>query len=1091
MRRFNLSEWAVHHQPLVLFFIIAIAIGGFISYQRLGRAEDPNFTIKVATITAIWPGATAKEMQDQVSDRMEKKLQELPFFNRVQTYTKPGFTAMTMEFKDYTRSHEMPQLFYQLRKKLQDIRSDLPANLIGPNVNDEFGDVDSVLYMITGEGADYAQLKKVAEGFKQRLLRVENVVKINVYGAQDEKIFVEFSHAKLATLGVSVQQIFDSLQKQNAVVAAGVVETGAQRVPVRVTGAFDGVAAVAETPIEANGRSFRLGDIATVTHGYQDPPNFIVRQRGKPALAVGVVMQRGGNILELGKSIDEAAGEFIKTVPQGVEFERIADQPKVVDHAVKEFIQSFGEALAIVLLVSFLFLGWRTGIVVALSVPLVLAMVFMIMNATGWDLHRITLGALIIALGLLVDDAIIAVEMMVVKMEQGWDRMSAASYAWTSTAFPMLTGTLVTAAGFLPIGFANSAVGEYTGGIFWVVGIALLASWIVAVVFTPYLGVKLLPDFAKAHARAGHGGSHDPDAMYQTRIYRALRAVIRWCVTHRIVVVLMTIGVFAAAIGAFGRVQQQFFPLSERPELFFEMRMPEGTSIGATTETARTAEKMLASSAQDISTYSTYIGQGSPRFWLGLNPQLPNEAFAQIVIVSKDVDARERIKARLEKMIGDGALSQARVRVDRFNFGPPVGFPVQFRVIGRDPMEVRRIAYDVREVMRANANTRDPHLDWNEQAPSIRLELDQDRARALGLTPQDVGNALQTLLSGVAVTTVRSGSEKIDVTARAAKEERLDLNRLGDLTILSRGGVPVPLSQIANVAYAAEEPILWRRNRDMAITVRADVVDGVQPPDVTNQIWPKLADLRAALPAGYRIELGGAIEESGKANASIFALFPLMLLVMLTLLMLQLQSFSRLILVFLTAPLGLVGASLGLNISGKPFGFVALLGLIALAGMIMRNSIILVDQIEADFQGGRHTLREAIIDATIHRARPVVLTAMAAILAMIPLSRSAFWGPMAWTIMGGLFVATLLTLLFLPALYALWYRRRLDQRADIVEPAVDEQPLAQDNGGAAVVVAPLQKESEIAQPAVAPAAANAADERQMPLPLAPPKFAAE
>ncbi|WP_342360013.1 efflux RND transporter permease subunit [Terrarubrum flagellatum] len=1056
MRRFNLSEWAVHHQPLVLFFIIAIALGGFFSYQKLGRAEDPNFTIKVATITAIWPGATAQEMQDQVSDRMEKKLQELPFFNKVQTYTKPGFTAMQMEFKDYTRSGEMPQLFYQIRKKLTDIRSDLPTNLIGPNVNDEFGDVDSILYMLSGDGADYAQLKKVAEGFKQRLLRVPNVVKVNIYGAQDEKIFVEFSHAKLATLGVSVQQIFDSLQKQNAVVAAGVVETDAQRVPLRVTGAYDGVATVSETPIEANGRTFRLGDIATVTHGYQDPASFLVRQRGKPAIAVGVVMQRGGNIIDLGKGVDVAADEFIKAVPQGVEFERIADQPKVVDHAVEEFIRSFGEALAIVMAVSFLSLGWRTGIVVAMSVPLVLAMVFMVMNASGWDLHRITLGALIIALGLLVDDAIIAVEMMVVKMEQGWDRMKAASYAWTSTAFPMLTGTLVTAAGFLPIGFANSAVGEYTGGIFWVVGIALLASWIVAVVFTPYLGVKLLPNFAK------NGAHHDHDAMYRTRTYNALRHVVEWCVRHRIIVIVATIGVFGGAIAAFTKVQQQFFPLSERPELFFEMRMPEGTSIGATLETARTAEKMLETSKTDIATYSTYIGQGSPRFWLGLNPQLPNEAFAQIVIVSKDVDARERIKARLEKMIGDGALSEARVRVDRFNFGPPVGFPVQFRVVGRDPMEVRRIAYEVREIMRANKNTRDPHLDWNEQAPSIKLELDQDRIRALGLAPQDVGNALQTLISGLSVTTVRSGTEKIDVVARAAKDERVDLNRLGDLTILSRNGVPVPLSQIAKASYGAEEPILWRRNRDMAITVRADVIDGVQPPDVTNQIWPKLADIRNALPAGYRLEIGGAVEESGKANASIFALFPLMFLVMLTLLMLQLQSFSRLLLVFMTAPLGIVGAALGLTLANQPFGFVALLGLIALAGMIMRNSIILVDQIEADYAGGAHTLSEAIVEATIHRARPVVLTAMAAILAMIPLSRSAFWGPMAVTIMGGLFIATLLTILFLPALYAMAFRKRLNKVA----------------------------EAEPAQTGNAPVAANEdVDDGQMHLPL--PQIAAE
>ncbi|WP_316227648.1 efflux RND transporter permease subunit [Bradyrhizobium sp. SZCCHNR3015] len=1024
MKRFNLSAWAVSHPPLVLFLILALGVMGFFSYQKLGRAEDPFFTVKVVNVSVMWPGATAAEMQSQVADPIEKKLQELPYFEKVQTYSKPSFAAMQVTFRDSTPPKDVPHLFYLLRKKLDDVAGQLPSGILGPFVNDEFSDVDSILFMMTGDGTDYAQLKKVAEGLRQRLLKVNGVNKVNLYGTQDERIYVEFSHAKLATLGITPQALFDSLAKQNNVTPAGTVETSAQRVPLRVTGALDGAKAVAETPVESNGRVFRLGDIATVTHGYVDPPSFKVSQEGKPALGIGVVTAKGANILELGKDVHAATDDFMKAVPQGIELKQIADQPNVVEHAVGEFVHSFVEALVIVLFVSFLALGWRTGIVVALSVPLVLGIVFIVMNAIGLDLHRISLGALIIALGLLVDDAIIAVEMMVVKMEQGWDRIRAASFAWESTAFPMLTGTLVTAAGFLPIGFANSAVGEYTGSIFWIVAIALIASWFVAVIFTPYIGVKLLPDM-KAH----HG--HDEHAIYDTRMYRGLRRIVRWCVEHRITTVAATVGVFVAAIVAFGHVQQQFFPLSERPELFLQLRLPEGTAFNVTEKAAKKAEALLKDD-KDIATYTAYVGQGSPRFWLGLNPQLPNEAFAEIVIVAKDVAARERIKAKIENAAADGAINEARVRVDRFNFGPPVGFPVQFRVIGPDTAKVRDIAYQVRDVMRQNPNVRDPQLDWNEQSPYLKLVVDQDRARALGLTPQDVSQSLAMLISGLQVTTIRDGIEKVGVIARAVPSERLDLAHVGDLTITSRNGLAVPLQQIAKIEYSHEEPILWRRNRDMAITVRSDVADGVQAPDVTNQIWPKLADIRAHIEPAYRIEIGGAVEESQKGNASIFALFPLMVAVMLTLLMIQLQSFSRLILVFLTAPLGIVGASLGLNVANAPFGFVALLGLIALAGMIMRNTVILVDQIETDVAHGL-TRKEAIIEATVRRARPVVLTALAAILAMIPLSRSAFWGPMAITIMGGLFVATFLTLLYLPGLYALWFRKSLDQRGTDAE----------------------------------------------------------
>jgi multidrug efflux pump subunit AcrB len=1031
MTSFNLSTWAVRHPALILFFILAIAVAGSLSYLRLGRAEDPTFTIKVAIITASWPGASAPEMQAQVTDRIEKKLQELAYFDRVNTYTKAGFTAISLQFKDYAPSRIMPDLFYQARKKLTDLKPELPAGVIGPNVNDEYGDVDSLLYMVTADGGDYAQLKQVAEALKRELLRVPNVVKVNVYGTQDEKIFVAFSHAKLATLGIPVQSIFDSLSRQNAVIPAGTLDTDAQRVVFRVSGALTGVTAVAETPVEAGGRTFRLGDIAEITRGFEEPGRYFIRQEGKPAVGVGVVMARGANILTLGQDISGIMDAFERDQPIGIEIGHVADQPKVVDKAIKEFVISFLEALVIVLVVSFLSLGWRTGIVVAASVPLVLGIVFVIMAMMGMDLNRISLGALIIALGLLVDDAIIAVEMMVVKMEQGWDRIKAAGAAWDLTAFPMLTGTLVTAAGFLPVGLAQSGVGEYTGGIFWVVMVSLITSWVVAVVFTPYLGVKLLPDFAKQvaarHAKRAAKGtapSHDPHDVYHSGFYNVLRATVRWCVQHRIIVVLATIGIFALSVVGFGRVQQQFFPLSERPELFFQMRLPEGSSLKATTETAKAAEKLLDQVRDDMETYTTYIGQGSPRFWLGLNPQLPNEAFAEIVIVSKDLKARERIKSHVETAVINGALSEARVRVDRFNFGPPVGFPVQFRLVGPDPMKVREYATQLRSVMRGDPDIKDPHFDWNEMTPAVRLVVDQDRARALGLDPQSIAQTLQTFLSGVTVTTVRDGTEKVDVVARAVDQERLDLGRVGDLTLLSRNGLAVPLSQVARIDYVHEEPILWRRNRDMAITVRADVRDGVQPPTVSQRIQSSLKELSSRLPAGYRIEMGGAIDESAKGNASIFALFPMMILIMLTLIMIQVQSFKKLFLVFASAPLGVIGASLALNVSGMPFGFVALLGLIALSGMDMRNSLILVDQVQQDTAAGR-PMKEAIIESVVRRSRPVMLTAMAAILAMVPLTRSAFWGPMAVTIMGGLLVATLLTLLFLPALYALWFRGRI------------------------------------------------------------------
>ncbi len=1025
MRRFNLSEWAITHRALVLFMILVLGAAGAYAYFNLGRAEDPSFTIKNMVLNVAWPGATATEMQTQVADKIEKKLQELPYLDRVETYSTPGVSYVQVFLTDKTPPAKVKDLWYQVRKKVGDIRGDLPAAIIGPNFNDEFGDVYSAIYMLSADGLSLADLKARAEDIRQRLLRVPNVNKADIIGERPEKIFIELSHAKLATLGITPQQIFDSVAKQNAVVSGGSVDTSADRINLRVTGAFSGADAIAAVPVQADGRVFRLGDIATVKRGYQDPPTFIVREGGKPAVGLGVSMQDGANILTLGENLKRAMDAITAELPVGVEVTQIANQPHIVDESVSEFVHTFIEALGIVLLVSFISLGWRTGIVVALSVPLVLAIVFMVMQAAGLDLHRITLGALIIALGLLVDDAIIAIEMMVVKMEQGFNRARAATFAWTSTAFPMLTGTLVTAAGFLPVGFAKSSAGEYAGGIFWVVSLALLASWVVAVVFTPYLGLKLLPDLAKPGAHA------DPDAIYDTRIYRALRRLIEAALRWRAAVVAVTVLMFVAAVMGFGLVQQQFFPTSTRNELFFEMRLPEGTAIGVTDATAQKAERLLAGDP-DVVTYTTYVGQGSPRFWLGLNPVLPNPNFAQIVIVTKDLATRERVKARLEKAIADGAVPEARARIDRFVFGPPVGFPVQFRVVGPDPMKVRAIADQVRGVMAENPRIVDPHLNWGEQVKSIGVDVDQDRARALGLTPQDVAQTLQTLLSGFTVTQYREGIERIDVVARAVPAERLELDRLPALTIATRDGVAVPLSQIGRLHYDYEEPILWRRNRDIVLTARGDIVDNVQAPDVTKEVLPKLKSIEDALPYGYRIEIGGAIEESAKANVALVAVFPVMAIVMLSLLMIQLQSFSRLALVFVTAPLGLIGATGALLLANRPFGFVALLGLIALAGMIMRNTVILVDQIDRDIAAG-HTRYRAIVDATVRRARPVALTALAAILGMIPLARSTFWGPMAITIMGGLAVATVLTLLVVPALYALWFRVR---REESIEPSI-------------------------------------------------------
>lgn len=1013
MKSFNLSEWAVTHRTLTLFLILLVSLSGIWSYQNLGRAEDPAFTIKDMILSATWPGATADEIQRLVADPIEKKLQEVPYFDKVVTYSRPESVILHLTLLDSTPPREVKDCWYQVRKRVGDIRANLPQGVLGPFFNDEFGDVDSVLYQLTGDSVSMRELKDQAETIRQSLLRVRDVTKVRFYGDQAERLYVEFSHAKLATLGIQPQAIFDSIAKQNAVTSAGSLETEADNIYLRVDGALDGAVALAEVPIQASGKIFRLGDIADIRRGPVDPPSSAVRHEGKPAISIGVVMANGANILELGSNLDAALERIKADLPLGFTLSRVADQPKVVEDSVGEFVRSFAEALIIVLAVSFLSLGWRTGVVVALAVPLVLAMIMAVMSALGMSLERVTLGALIIALGLMVDDAIISVEMMAVKMEQGFDRVKAATFSWTSTAFPMLTGTLVTAAGFLPVGLAKSASGEYAGGIFWVVAIALVGSWFVAVTFTPYLGLKLLPDYPKSE----HGNPH---AIYDTPIYRALRRAVDWCVDRRKTVVVLTVALFALSIVGSAFVARQFFPTSTRPELMIEVRLAEGTNFTATSKAMEVVEAFLKDDPE-VLTRTSYIGFGAPRWFLAMAPELPNTRYGVAVINTADASARDRVKARVERFADNGGLPEAQVRATPLTLGPPVGFPVQFRVIGTDPLMVRKVAYQVRDIVRQNPKAMDVNLDWNEQAKAIRLVLDQDRARALGLAPQDIAQALQMLLSGVTVTQVRDGIELVNVVARTVPEERLSPELLQDLTVSAANGRAIPLSQVAKIRYVHEEPILWRKNRDLVITVRAEVIPGVQPPDVSMEILPHLEQVSKALPPGYRIELGGAAEESAKANRSIALQLPLMVGVMLFLLMLQLQSFPHLFLVLATAPLGLIGAVGALLLFNQPFGFVALLGVLALAGMIMRNSVILVDQIATDQREGLPEW-EAIVEATIRRSRPVVLTAMAAILAMIPLSRNVFWGPMACAIMGGLLVATVLTLLFTPALYAMMFR---------------------------------------------------------------------
>ncbi len=1012
--RFNLSEWAVTHRSMVLFLIIGTLVIGGLSFSRLGRLEDPNFNVPSMTAVVVWPGASAQDVQDQVLNRMEREMQELEHFDYVRSFARQGYGGIMLWMKGGTSKADLDNAWYQARKKIGDVRHEFPEGVRGPFYNDEFTDVYSVLYAVSAPDLSMPELLETTERIKRQLQVVPGVNKVDILGKQAERVYVELSLQRLAALGVPPTTILDALARQNLLAPAGSIDGSHDRVQVRVSGAVHSASDVADISVEAGGKLLKVSDLAEVRTGTEDPASFTIRHNGVPVLAIGVTMVKSGNILELGKALDARMTTVRASLPVGVEVEKYADQPRVVAESVWEFERSFLEALAIVLAVSFVALGMRAGLVVAASVPLVLGLVAAVMYAAGWNLDRISLGALIIALGLLVDDAIIAVEMMVVKLEEGWDRMRAATFAYTSTAFPMLTGTLLTVAGFIPVGFAKSISGEYAGGIFRVVGVALIASWLVAVVFTPYLGVLLLPKSLAAHTH------HVP---YDKPIYRRLRRWVEWSVRRRWLVLGATAGALVAAGLGMLLVQQQFFPTAARSELLVELRLREGASFEATEREVRRMEQVLKGDA-DIQAFTAYTGAGTPRFYLSIAPDLPNPGFAQFVVRTAGIEERERVRARLMQLFAaNEAFPDSRGRVLRLEFGPPVGFPVQFRVLGPDARQVREIAGRVRDIVAQSRLVRDTQLDWNEQVRSMHVQVDQDKARRLGLSTADVQAFVQATMSGVPATQIRRGEELIEVVVRAIPDERRGIERLGDIQLFSRTGVTVPLSQVAHIEPAFEEPVLWRRNRDLALTVRADVIDGIQGPYATSRIWPALKPVLDSLPPDYRIEQGGATEESAKSNNALFAVFPVMFAVMLFLLMLQLQDFSRMTMVFMTAPLGLIGVVPALLLFDAPFGFVALLGVIALGGMIMRNSVILVVQIDEDIARGTAAW-DAIVEATVRRSRPVVLTAAAAILAMIPLSHSVFWGPMAISIMGGLAMATALTLVFVPALYAAWFNVR-------------------------------------------------------------------
>ena len=1050
--RFNLSEWALKNRPLVLFMMLVVALVGTWSYRHLGQSEDPPFTFKAMVIQTAWPGATAEQVAELVTEPIEKAVMNTGKYDFVRAYSRPGESQVIFMADDAMPADQVPELFYQVRKKVGDIRSQLPAEAVGPFFNDEFGDTFGNIYALSGQGFDYAVMRDYADRIQLELQRIDDVGKVDLIGLQEEKVWIELSNTRLATLGLDAASVQQALAAQNTVTGTSFFETPSDRVQLRVSGQFTTVEDIADFPIRAGERTLKLGDIANVVRGFADPASARMRYMGQESIGIAVAMKDGGDILRLGKALDEAFARVQKTLPAGLQLSKVSDQPAAVTESVGEFVKVLAEAVIFVLLVSFFSLGLRTGLVVAVSIPLVLAMTFFLMQQFGIGLHKISLGALVLALGLLVDDAIIAVEMMATKMEQGYDRVRAASYAWTSTAFPMLTGTLITAAGFLPIATAASATGEYTRSLFQVVTIALVVSWIAAVLFIPWLGDKMLPDmhgpkkaprpgslaahwearkasWADRHPALAHlfaskqhnEHEHDP---YQGPFYDRFRAFLDTCLRRRWWVIAATAGLFVGSLVLFRFVPQQFFPESTRPELMVDIELAEGASLEATDAQARKFEALLTERTGLVN-YVGYVGTGSPRFYLPLDQQLPATNFAQFVLMADGKESRESLRRwLLDEVIP--TFGDVQMRVTRLENGPPVGYPIQLRVSGEHIEQVQAIAAQVAEKVRDNAHTINVNLDWSEPSKVVQLVVDQERARALGISTQQLSQFLSTSLAGQQVSVLREGNRQIAVSLRGTADERTDLDRLDSLSVPMPSGKAVPLSQIARIEHRFENGIIWHRDRLPTVTVRADIDDGILPLQVTDQILPTLADIRAALPAGYLLEVGGTVEDSAKGQNSIGAGMPLFLLVVVTLLMLQLRSFSRMAMVLVTAPLGIIGAVLFLLIFNMPFGFVALLGTIALAGMIMRNSVILIDQIQQDIDAG-HDRWHAVIDATVRRFRPIVLTALAAVLAMIPLSFSAFYGAMAIAIMGGLIVGTVLTLVFLPALYAAWFGVRANE----------------------------------------------------------------
>ena len=1033
--RFNLSEWALNNKGLIVYFMALMALVGFISYSKLAQSEDPPFTFKVMVVQTYLPGATAKEVSLQVTDKIEKTLMETGKYEKIMAYSRPGESMITFMAKDSFKSAEIPDVWYEVRKKVGDMKHTLPDGVQGPFFNDEFGDTFGNIYVLTGKDFDYATLKAYAERLQLQLQRVKDVGKVNLVGLQDEKVWIEISNTKVANLGLPITAIQQAIQEQNSVVPAGYFETDSDRIQVRVSGALQSVEDLRRMPLLVGNKTILLGDVAEVYRGFSEPAQPRMRFMGENGIGIAVSMRKGGDILALGKNLQSEFSRLQDTLPAGMQLEKVSDQPVAVKHSVNEFMKVLAEAVIIVLLVSFFSLGFRTGLVVAFSIPLVLAMTFAGMHYFDVGLHKISLGALILALGLLVDDAIIAVEMMAIKMEQGYSRIKAAGFMWKSTAFPMLTGTLITAAGFLPIATAQSSTGEYTRSIFQVVAIALVVSWIAAVMFVPYLGEKLLPNYQALQARAPwyqrlwaklrkqpapqvvvHAEGHNP---YQSPFYQKFRHLVDTCVTYRKTVIAVTVAIFIGSVMMFKLVPQQFFPPSNRAEILVDLKLEEGASLSATEQAVKKVEAFLKTQ-KGIDNYVAYVGTGSPRFYLPLDQQLPQTSFAQFVVLASSLDERNEIRQNLDTQLRE-LLPQVRTRVSLLENGPPVGYPVQYRISGEDLNLVREWAHKVSATVADNPDTTNVHLDWGEPSKIIYLDIDQDRARQLGVSSQNLARFLNGSISGNVLNTYREKRELIEIRLRGDAKERIDVGALSSLAVPTTQGTTIPLSQIAKIEYRFEEGLIWHRNRLPTITVRADIRTDKLPATIVAELAEKMDALRQEMPNGYLLNAGGTVEESAKGQNSVNAGMPLFLAVVFTLLMIQLKSFARAFIVFLTAPLGIIGVTWFLLILGKPFGFVAMLGTIALSGMIMRNSLILIDQIEQDIRAGFDPWT-AIIESTVRRFRPIVLTAMAAVLAMIPLSRSIFFGPMAVSIMGGLIAATFLTLFFLPAVYAAWFK---------------------------------------------------------------------